>query len=249
MAKTVGTIETALQVIETVQDHDGVGVTEIANELKLPKSTVHSHLQTLREQHYVVKNGDEYALGLKFLKLGTRSRNRLPVYDHACPEVDELAEESGEIVNLAVREFGRGVYLYQAQGERAVHLDTYVGMRFNLHCTGLGKVLLANAPPAEIDPILDTYGLPARTENTITDREALLEELETIRERGYAYDDEERLPGLRCVAAPIKDGGHAIGSISIAGPTSRMRGERYETELPELLLNAANVVELNLKYY
>jgi DNA-binding IclR family transcriptional regulator len=248
MTKTVGTIETALRILQALERNNGMGVTELATTLDLPKSTVHSHLNTLQTEEYVVKDGREYALGLKFLKLGVQSRNRLAVYEHVYPEVDALAETSGEVVNVAVEEYGRGVYLYRAQGEKAVHLDTYSGMRFHLHCTALGKVMLAHLPEAAAREILDATGLPKRTENTITDPDSLIEEFERIEAQGFAYDDEERLPRLRCVAAPIVYDGRPIAAISIAGPTSRMKGERYDTELPEMVLNAANVVELNLKY-
>jgi len=246
---TVQATKTSFKLLEALNELGGAGVTELANELGLPKSTVHNHLNTLRDAEYIVREGDTYHVGLRFLKLGEHSRNRLRIYETASPEVDNLAQQTNELANLAVEEYGRGVYLYLSEAERAVQLDTYAGMRIHLHCTALGKAILAHLPEEKIEEILDTHGLPERTPNTITDRDELLEELEETRDRGYAYDRQERLQGLRCVAAPItmpEEG--VVGALSIAGPTSRMKGDRFHEEIPQRLLDAANVIELNMTY-
>lgn len=246
---TVGATETTLRILETLKDLDGAGVTELANVLDIPKSTVHSHLATLQKNEYVVKNEDVYHVGLQFLQFGEYIRSRMRIYDVARPEVEHLAEQTGELSNLLVAEHGQGVYLHRAQGTKAVKLDTYAGMRVNLHCTALGKALLASLPEERVDEIIDMHGLPAQTETTITDPEELKRELAEVREQGYAIDNGERLTGLRCVAAPIMDDRSSPrGAISISGPTSRMKGDRLEGELLELLLNAANVIELNMNY-
>lgn len=249
MAKTVGAIRTTLRILEELQERDEAGVTELSDSLDLPKSTVHSHLNTLQEQEYVVNDGEVYALGLQFLKLGEHSRDRIDLFEFAREEADALAERTGEVTNIATWEYGQGVYLYRAQGNQAVQLDTYAGMRFYLHCTALGKAILANLPEEDVNDIITHRGLPERTDATITSRDALYDELTSVRERGYAYDLEERLPGLRCVAAPItRTEGYPLGAISVAGPTNRMKDDRFETEIPEMLLNAANVIELNVQH-
>jgi DNA-binding IclR family transcriptional regulator len=224
-------------------------VTELANELDLPKSTVYSHLRTLREHEYVVQEDGRYRLGLRFLDFGEHTRDRMRIYEVARPEVEALAEETGELANLLVEEHGQGVYLYRAKGEGAVNVDTHAGMRVGLHCTSLGKAILAHLPEERVDDIVDRWGLPARTANTITDRAELDAELARIRERGYARDDGERLSGLRCVAAPITDvDGDAVGAVSVAGPTSRIKGDRFDSVIPERVMSAANVTEINLTY-
>lgn len=246
---TVQATQTSFRILEALVRLNGAGVTELATELNLPKSTVHNHLNTLHTIEYVVKNGDTYDVGLQFLNLGEYSRNRLKLYKTARPEIELLAEQTGELVNLSVEEYNRGVYLYLARGDQAVQLDTHAGMQVNLHCTALGKAILAHMNPERVEHIIDTFGLPARTEHTITDREELLDELEAIRERGYAFDQQERLIGLRCLATPVTTPDeNVVGVISVSGPTSRMQGARYREELPDLLLNAANVIELNMTY-
>lgn len=246
---TVGATETTLRVLETLKQLDGAGVTEVADRLGIPKSTVHNHVSTLLRNEYVVKEGDTYRVGLQFLEFGEYIRSRMPIYDVARPEVERLAEETGELANLLVEEHGKGVYLCRAKGSKAVRLDTYAGMRVHLHCTALGKAILAHLPADRVREIIDTHGLPARTDTTTTDEDALLRELDAVRDRGYAHDKEERLAGLRCVAAPIRNlEGNALGAISVSGPTSRMKGERFDEEVPEELVSTANVIELNLNY-
>lgn len=201
--KSVKSVETALRVIEALRDHDGAGVTQLAGELDQPNSTIHNHLKTLERNEYIVNEGGTYRIGTRFLKLGARTLDHHPIYEVARPEVDSLAEDTGELSGLIIEEHGRGVFLYRAKGEQAVHVDTYPGKRIYLHGAALGKALLSALPESRVDEILDRHGLPALTENTITNPDALYEELAEIRDAGVAFDDEERLNGLRSVAAPV----------------------------------------------
>lgn len=243
----VGATETTLAIVEALKERGAVGVTELSDQLDVGKSTVHNHLATLHKHDYVVKEGDQYRLGLRFLDLGGHTRNGMKLYRVAEPEVKELAAETNEMVNLATHEFGRCVYLYRAKGKQAVELDTYAGLRTALHSTALGKSMLAHMPKSRIDEIVDAYGLPAITDHTITDRETLSEELDTIRDSGVAFDREERLEGLRCVAAPITGSdGDILGAISVAAPTGRLKDERFSDEIPDAVQSRANVIELNI---
>jgi DNA-binding IclR family transcriptional regulator len=245
----VRTSERTLEIMEALQELNGARVTELASHLDTGKSTIHNHLSTLLEHEYVTKEGDEYRLSLRFLTLGGYTRSQMRLYRVAESEVKRLATETGELVNLLTEEYGRGVYLYRSKGERAVDIDTYAGKRIYLHNTALGKAILAHTPEERVGEIVDKHGLPRESERTITDRSELREELDRTRERGYAIDDEERLPGLRCVAAPIeREDGGVYGAISLSAPVSRMKGPRFEEEIPEIVQSATNVVELNLNY-
>lgn len=242
-------VDRAFAIVESVTELNGAGVSELARHVGLPKSTVHNHLNTLERAEYVVHEDGEYRTGLKFLQISESARNQHDLYQVARPEVDQLVEKSGEISALMAEEHGRGVFIYRNRGSEAARIDTCVGDRVPIHCTALGKVILAFLPERRRQEIIDQHGLPAVNHNTITDRDELSQELETIRDEKIAYDDEERLNGLRSVAAPILDGsGSVIGSISIAGPTHRMKGDRFQTELPEIVLGTANVIELNLQH-
>jgi len=245
----VRTVDRTLEIVEIIQELDGAGVSEIADRMDIGKSAVHNHLNTLVNREYLVKEGDEYQIGLSFLGLGAYARNRTDIYETARKEVDKLADETGELANLLVEKNGMGIYLYQSKGGNAVELDTYEGKRVHLHCTGLGKSVLGFRPREEVEEFLDRHGMPAMTERTITDRDAFFEELEEIRERKYALDHEERLMGLTCVAAPITDDqDRSIGAISVACPLHRVSDERLYDELPDAVLGTANVVELEHNY-
>lgn len=246
---TVTATETSLSVLEALKRLDGAGVTAVARDLDLPKSTVHNHLSTLARRGYVVNEDGEYRVGLRFLEFGEHSRNRMTIYDVSRPEVAALAEETGELANLAVEELGEGVYVVRSEGPQAVRVDVHAGNRVNLHCTALGKAILSQLPASRVEEILDRHGLPERTDRTITDRAELDAELAEVRDRGYAYDREERLPGLRCVAAPVTGGDDGtVAAVSVSGPTTRIKGDRFHEEIPELVRSAANVIEINATY-
>ncbi|GAB6878176.1 IclR family transcriptional regulator [Halorubrum gandharaense] len=245
----VRTVERAIEIVEIIQDLNGAGVSEIADHVDIGKSAVHNHLTTLVNMEYLNKEGDEYHIGLPFLGLGAYARNRMEIYETARSEVDALADETGDLVNLMVERNGRGIYLYQAKGDNSVQLDTYPGKRVYLHATGLGKAILAHRPNEEVEAILDEHGMPEITEHTVTDRDEFFDELDQIRENNYAVDHEERLAGLCCIAAPITDDqDRSIGAISVSCPVHRISDERFYEELPDTVLSTANVIELEYNY-
>lgn len=245
----VRTTEKTLGLIDELIEREPCGVTELADRLEMGKSAVHNHLATLRKHGYVVKEGDDYRLGLKFLEVGGHIRKSTEFYQVAEPEVKSLAAETKELANLLVEEQGMGVYLMRAKGEEAVDLDTYAGLRTNLHMTALGKSILAYLPESRVDEIIDQHGLEQKTPRSIGSRDRLFEALDEIRNRGYAIDDGERLEGLRCVAAPVRSSsGEVLGAMSVSAPASRVSDDDLHGELPERVLSAANVVELNINY-
>jgi IclR family acetate operon transcriptional repressor len=245
----VKSVETVFKILDALKQLNGAGVSELAAHLDLPKSTVHNYLSTLVQEEYVVKNGSSYHIGIRFLEYGAYARVQIDIYDIATPEVDELAASTGELANLMVEEHGRGSYLHRARGENAVQVEAHVGTRVPLHGTALGKAIMAHLPSERVDEIIEQHGLTATTPNTITDRETLDDELAQIREEGVAFDDEERLTGLRCVAAPIlSTNDRVLGAISVAGPSNRIRDDRFAEELPKQVLETVNVIELNVTY-
>jgi len=239
----------AIRVLEELKERDGARVTELAAVLETSKSTVHNHLSTLREAGFVVHEDPEYRIGLRFLEFGGYARSRTRLHRFAEPELERLAEQTGERASLLTEEHGQGVYLALEKGSEAVALDTYAGYRCPLHVTALGQVILANLPRERVEAIVDRHGLKAWTSNSVTDREELFDRLDTVRERGFALDDEEHMTGLRCVGVPITTAdGAVLGAISVSAPTSRMRDDRFTDEMPDLVRSAANVIELNLNH-
>lgn len=245
----VRALETSVSILEALKELDGAGVTELSNRLGMTKGAVHNHLSTLAERGFVVQEGDEYNVGLRFFEFGEYIRTSHKIFELAKPEIDNIVDDTGELGNLLVEEHGRGIYLYRAEGENALSLDTGAGARVHLHNTALGKAILAFLPNQRVEVIIDRHGMPATTENTITDFDDLQEELSEIQERGVAFDREERALGVKCVAAPVRTNtGRILGAISVAGPESRMHGNYYESELPEMVRDAASVVGINATY-
>lgn len=246
---SVKSVETAFRILDALMELEGAGSSELASYLDMPKSTTHNYLSTLHQEELVVKEGSTYRLGIRFLEYGAYARQITNIFEIAKPEVDDLAESTGELANLMIEEHGRGSYLHRAQGKDAVQVEAHVGTRVPLHSTGMGKAILAHLPEERVEEIIATHGLSEATSNTITDREELFDELATIREQGIAFDDGERIPGLRCVAAPIlSNNGRVLGAISVSGPSNRVGGDYWEEELAQQVLEKVNVIELNVTY-
>lgn len=247
--RTVDAVKTTCCILDALQEMNGAGVTELANHLDFSKATIHSHLATLYEKEYVVKDANQYALSLKYLDVAQHVRDRVGIYDAVEDELNDLAEETGELAQFATHEHGRAVYLYKAEGENAVQTASRIGRREYLHCISLGKAMLAHMSDEDVQRIVDRHGLPEMTNNTITNEETLFEELAKIRERGHAFDEEEKISGLRCIAAPVEDtNGRIYGAVSVSGPSSRMVGDKFRNDLPDQVKRSVNVIEINAKF-
>jgi DNA-binding IclR family transcriptional regulator len=242
--RRVQAVEISCELLTTLERLGGAGISELAAEVGRSKATVHSHLATLLNQELVVKHGTEYALSLRFVELGEHAKSGVDIHDIAGDEVQRVARETGEVAQFMFEEHGKGVYLHKARGENAIQTSSYVGSRMQLHCTALGKAILSQFPREQVGEIIDQTGLPRHTANTITNPEELFAELDTVREQNVAFDDEEVVKGLRCVAAPVTAGDRAA-AISVSGPTSRFKGDRFHETLAELIRDAANVIEVN----
>ena len=245
--KPIEAVRTSLRILDELRGGEARRVTEIAAATGLSKATVHNHLTTLEYEEYVVKTDqDTYQLGFRFLDLAHHARERIGIYDLVRDEVDELAAESGEMALYTVEEHGLGVCLYRELGEYAIETPLYVGYRSALHHTAVGKAILAHLPRERVEEILAERGLPAETEETITDRERLFKELDEIHERGIAFNHEETIPGLVGVGAPIIGrNGTVEGAISIIGPVSRLDEERFYDEIPDMISRSTNIIEVN----
>ncbi|WP_436925617.1 IclR family transcriptional regulator [Halosimplex amylolyticum] len=243
----VQAVQRSLGIVDILRDGDGATVTEIADEIGVTKGTAHCHLATLEENGYVIKEDGEYVLGLRFLDLAHYAKDRIDVSDLATTEVDKLAEETGELALFTVEEDGQGVCLHTADGEEAVQTEIYVGYRNELYHTAVGKAMLAFMPPEKRDRIIEETEFEAKTSRTITDEATLREELEQIREDGAAYNHGETIQGLVGAGAPIRDqDGTLYGAISIIGPERRLDEERLKNEIPEMIQQAVNIIEINL---
>ncbi len=249
-SRTLETVSRACDVISALNELDGAGVTELATHLSISKSSTHSYLNTLLEKKIVVKEQSTYKLSLELLYLGNTVRHRNVLFTYGRSAAEKLADESGEYVHLMCEQHGLERNVYKVKGKRAVGSEYHVSKEQNadyLHFTSTGKAVLASISQNRVKDIIDEYGLTAKTQNTITDRESLFEEISAIREQGYAFNNEEEVVGIRAVGAPIQDAnGKVHGAISVSGPSNRLTGEFYNEELPKLVTEKANVIEANI---
>lgn len=245
----VRSVRRIVRILSELSNSGGATVTEISESTGLPMSTIHRYLDTLHDLHYIVRDGNQYCLSIRFLNIGESARNRRRIYRLAENKLTELATETNERCQFVVEEHGRGVYALVATGGKAVLTDSRVGKRLYLHATSVGKSILAHLPDPRVEEIIDQWGLPRVTRNTITDRDELFDELKTVRENGIAFNRGGNVDGLRSVGAPVLGGDdEVVGAISISGPSKRLQGSWYEEEIPGLLLGATNELQLKLEY-
>jgi DNA-binding IclR family transcriptional regulator len=250
--REIKSLKRANEILDRLRESNGARLSEITDDVDLTAGSVHTYLYTLREIGFVVKNGDRYELGPEFVTMGEYVRNHSRLYRAAKMEVDKLAEKTEEAVHLIVEHDGQGIALYERLGEEAIGTNYHRELRQrphqHLHCTASGKAILACLPESRVDEIIDEYGLKAQTPNTITTRNELAEDLETIRERGHAVNDEEELLGIVAVGSPICDrDGSVLGSLAVSTPKIRMEQNEFRDELVDLVMRAANVSEVNLQ--
>lgn len=247
--RTIDSVQTALQIVMALKEEDGARISELAGRLDMSPSTIHAHLKTLEADRFVVKKDDGYHLGLQFLDLGGHVATEREEFQLASKKVAELAAETGERAQFVVEEFGRGFYLTTETGERAALMNARIGKQRYLHVSSAGKAILAALPEQRVEEIIDRWGLPKVTDNTITDKDVLYDELETVRQQGYAVNREESIPGLRAIGVSVQRyDGEVIGSLSVSGPTNRMHEERVESDLVNLIRGMANEMELTIHH-
>lgn len=237
----VRTLERGLKVLEALAEERAVGLTPLAERLGFSKSTLYRLLQTLVRRGFVEEERGVYRVGPKAFAVGQAylSQNLLLA---ARPEMEALARETGESVNLAVPAGLEALYVDQVEGPKLVRLFTAPGSRAPLHATGVGKVFLAFRGVPE--------GLPLTpyTPHTLTRWEELMAELGAVREQGYALDNEERELGVRCVAAPLfGPEGRVVAALSLSAPASRLTLEEAHRLAPRVV-EAAKKASLRLGY-
>lgn len=244
----VKSVETLFDIVEYLWEKKGTTLSKASADLEYAKSTIHRHLTTLERRGYLVRD-DGYYVGLRFLELGQQARTRQPAYHLAKEKVDELAIMTDERPQFIVEEHDQAVYIHRAYGDDAVRTDPGIGRRIPLHATSAGKAILAVMSTVKRSRIIEQTSFKGITSQTITESDELRAELERIREHGYAFNRQENLNGLHAVGVPVMgpEGG-VIGGLSVSGPSHRLTGDRFEEELPTLLLGTANELELNIAH-
>jgi len=214
----------------------GLNISEVSRKLAIPKSSVHVLLVTLERLGYVrrAENSRDYCLGLKTYALGQRMAKLLSVSDLALPHMQRLAAETSLSAHLAVLDHDQAVFIQKAGANNVVQFDTYVGRRADLHCTALGKAILAFSRPESIRTILTKKVFSRYTPKTITSGDVLARELARVRRLGYAIDDEEEELGVRCVAVPLIHQSCFVAALSLSGTVPQIPLGTVDTLLARL---------------
>jgi IclR family acetate operon transcriptional repressor len=229
----VQSLSRALKLLNALSHHpQGLSLSEVAHHVGLPNSTAHRLLTTLQNERFVRFEADRSAwlIGVQAFRVGSafvRSRDLVAI---ARPYMRRLMEQSGETVNLAIADRNEVIYLAQVETQKMMRAIAGPGGRAAMHCSGVGKALLAYTHPDCLEKVLPHIEFHRETPNTIASLPELKRELERIGRRGYAIDNEENAIGLRCVAAVIFDEhGGPLAALSVSGPTARLTDQRLAT--------------------
>lgn len=227
----VQVLERTFCILNAFAENGGteLGGAELSARLGLHKSTVHRLLTVLERNRYLEKNpiSGKYRLGWKLIELGMHAVSRLDLSEIARPQLERLVEETGETAHMGILRQGEMISVANVESRKTLRTPSTVGRRTPVHCSSQGKVMLAFLQTGTVQEFVNLHGLKEYTRNTITKVTRLQLELETIRQRGYAVDNEEFEDGLKCIGAPVRDhSGRVIAAISIAGPASRLTEQR-----------------------
>jgi len=244
-------LDRTFQIFDILAEGNGAhGVTEIAEQLKLHKSTAHRLIMVLESSRYVERDSatGKYRLGSRILELGLSALSKLDVYEIARPYLRALVTETGETAHIGVLRDGEVVSIVNVESTQAIRTPSTVGTRHPAHCSSLGKVILAFSAEGEVDRFLAGRTLEGFTRNTLTSPIVFRREIEKVRESGYALDDEEREDGLRCIGAPVRSSsGEVIASVSIAGPVFRITPDRIHP-VAQAVVRAADTISAAIGY-
>ena len=247
----VKSVSRALDIITMLSlKKGGLGVTEISKQIDINKSSVYRILSTLVQYGYVEQDEEtgRYKLGYKFLEISSKLLDSIDLRSEARPFLQELENETNEVVHLVVYDQGEVVYIEKLEGNELLRMHSKVGKRAPMHCTSVGKAILSQLPDNVVEGIIERKGMPVHTIHTITDKEVFMKELEQVREKGYALDLEENELGITCIAVPIFDHtGKVVSAVSISGPTIRMTEERLE-QLHKRMITIGKQISERLGY-
>lgn len=244
----IQSVTRAFRIIKTLEENQGMTMSELSDEFDIPRSTAHVYLKTLSDTEYIIREGNKYKLGLRFLKHGGYVRYQLPIYQAAKSEVDALARRTGEAVDLGIEENGKRVLVYKSEGPDVVTQKPVTGDYAHMHMTALGKAMLSTFDKEDVNEIISEHDLPKATQHTIDNQADLYADLDQIRERGYSLEDQERREGIRAVGVPIDLDHDIVSALSISGPMSKLTESRID-ELQQQIHASINVIEIKMRKY
>lgn len=247
---SVPALDRGLAIIELLSESPkGLTLPQVARKLKIPKSSAHCLLVTLERSGYLTRPAvaNRYRLGFKLLGLASAALVHVELRERARPHLRELAGRTSLTVHVAVLEKNEAVIIEKVEAPHTQRLATWPGKRMDVHCTALGKVLLSDIDEPTLRKIVREHGLPRHNENTIASPRRLLAEMETVRERGFAMEDEEDEIGCRCLGAGIRDEtGRVVAAVSLSGTINEVHAGNA-TQLAAMLLQTVSRISEDLK--
>lgn len=242
-------VKKAFQILRLISESDQrVGISKIAKRLGISKSTVHGLMAALEEVGVIIRNPvtKRYSLGYTLVELGKKGLSRIPLRELARRHMEELADETGETVFLGILRDDYIFILDVVESKKELKITSPSGTKMSLSAGAIGKLFLAFMEENRALQYLKTKGLTRYTENTITDLEKYLTEIEQVREKGYAVDREEYLQEVRAVAAIIKPQGTFLAAVWVVGFSSSLTDDKMEHTI-ERTLKAADAISRDLK--
>jgi DNA-binding IclR family transcriptional regulator len=246
----VKSVYRAIKILETFNADEGMTVTEISKRLCFPKSSVHQILNTLTSENILKKNPvtNRYFLGVKLFILGDKARANLEVRKVAEPLLKALKEKFDETVHLTVLDNDEVLYVECFESSKLLRPFQIIGYRAPLHCTAVGKAMMAFMNEQDIDRVIRTKGLKRFTKNTLTDEMRLMKDLNTVVARGYSVDNVEHEQGVRCIGAPIRNHeGQVFAAVSVTWPSQRLQLSRIP-KFAKTVIATANEISQRLGY-
>lgn len=228
---SAGSVERAFTILEFLNSsRRGWNISEMSRRLNIPKSTTHVLVSTLDQLGYIkqYQSSRRFQLSPKMFGLGRKALEATPLPDVALPHMRWLVQETKLTAHVGILEKRQVVFVQKVDGPGVIKFDTYIGKCSELHCTGLGKSLVAFQPEEALHSLLTNYSFNRFTKKTIATQSGFLAELARVRQLGYSIDDEEEELGIRCVAAPIMSAGVVMAAVSVTGTTTQLRMEDIE---------------------
>lgn len=243
--RLLSSVKKALKVLEVLsKGQPELGVTEISLILQSHKSSIFRILMTLISEGFVEKNPftNKYRLGLKVIDLASRSLQRFDLREQVSPFMEKVSGEINEIVHLGILDKNEVVHLDKKGEGQALTVSTRIGGRSPAHASAMGKVLLSGLSPEELTDVFLMAPLARLTPNTLVEIPKVKRELEKVRNQGFAIDNEESFPGIKCIAVPIKDHkGKTIAAVSTSVPKQRMGRERVK-EIRSRMIEIGHII-------
>jgi len=250
-SNNVKSVLKAYLIMEELDIAGELSLGDLSKRLSMDKATVHRIINTIKDAGYINQNRDnkKYYNSLKLLAMGNRAMEKTGVKHIARPYLEDLAEKTGETINLGVMVDSNVIYIDKIESNSSIKVSLGIGTSVPIYCSGLGKAGLAFLPEKELSNILKIITYEKFTENTIEDEDQFLKALNIVKEKGFSLDDEEFVIGLICFGAPIFDyHGYPIAAISVSCPKYRYEESKHFEMYSTLVKDSAKKISRQLGY-